>query len=112
MSARYLLRLSRDAQPLSPELDRMSGGQWLTIADDITLFTSAKGRVVLLPEGRGIVFGHIFHRYGPAEALEEFAAPEIGPIEASGGLHLFERYWGRYLGVVMNRTGIAGGQFS
>lgn len=103
MSARFLLRLSRDAQPLSPELDRMSGGQWLTIADDIALFTSAKGRVVLLPEGRGMVFGHIFHRYGPAEALEEFAAPEIGPIEASGGRHLFERYWGRYLAVV--RTG-------
>lgn len=103
MSVRYLMRLSRHPQPLPPEPDQMSGGQWLTIADDIAFFTSAKDRVLPLPEGRGMVFGHIFHRYGPAEALKEFAPPEIGPIEASGGLHLFERYWGRYLAVV--RTG-------
>lgn len=100
MSARYLMRLSRHPQSLRPEPDQMSGGQWLTIADDITLFTSAKDRVLPLPEGRGMVFGHIFHRYGQAEALKEFAPPEIGPIEASGGLHLFERYWGRYLAVI------------
>lgn len=100
MSTRFLLRLSRHQQPHPPGPDLVSGGEWVTIADDIALFTNKKAQALLLPGGRGVVFGHIFHRYGPAEALEQFASAEIGSIEMSGGRHLFERYWGRYLAVV------------
>lgn len=100
MSARFLLRLSRSTQPHVSELIHSSGGEWIAFADNIALFTNVKERALLLPGGRGVIFGHIFHRYGPAEPLEHFTSAEAGSIEATGGTHLFDRYWGRYLAVI------------
>lgn len=100
MSARFLLRLSRYPQPLPPNSVFLSDGEWLAITDDIASFTDADQRTLILPEGRGVVFGHLFHRYGPAEPLEDLSPSEVGSIEASAGLYLIERYWGRYLAVI------------
>ncbi|MEA3178861.1 MAG: hypothetical protein QOI59_2384 [Gammaproteobacteria bacterium] len=59
----------------------------------------------LLDHGAGAVFGRIFNRdmpSTPAALRIEFDASESLKIVQTGGRRLVERYWGRYVGLVLD----------
>jgi len=59
----------------------------------------------LLDHGAGAVFGRIFNRdlSSPSAALRvEFDVDESRKIVRTGGRRLIERYWGRYVGLVVD----------
>lgn len=60
---------------------------------------------ILLENGRGIILGSLFHRFGPPVAINHLPAVEIMSSASAGAKMLVERYWGSYVAVLCAETG-------
>jgi asparagine synthase (glutamine-hydrolysing) len=98
------------AQLLSQRLAAHSSG-WIRVleAGGVAAFhaglCSGASETLLLDHGAGAVFGRIFNRDMPSAAATrriEFDCNESLKIVRTGGRRLIERYWGRYVGLVLD----------
>jgi asparagine synthase (glutamine-hydrolysing) len=63
-------------------------------------------RAVPLAAGAGVVLGTLFRREGehqPSRPLATLSEPESRTIVASGGRALVDRYWGKYVAILVDR---------
>ncbi|MEZ0135686.1 MULTISPECIES: asparagine synthase-related protein [Novosphingobium] len=51
-------------------------------------------------DGRGVVVGDLYPRYGPASPVASLDSTEVSAIVDSAGGHLVERYWGNYVALL------------
>src|SRR5581483_8787766 len=99
------------ARALSDRL-RASATRWLQVmaAPGVEVFHAGQGMgpsdACLLPHGGGAVLGTLFSRGSGGAAssrVTELDEAEAARIVATGGKHLLEKYWGRYVAVVRAR---------
>lgn len=108
MSPRYLLLLGSDARDSLPHHADLAARFGLTpskIAPGITLLSNPACPVITAGDA-GCILGTIFPRHGLARPVTQVESGEWESVAGTGGDRLLERFWGGYVAVVCDASGV------
>lgn len=80
--------------------DRVPGLASFEVAADIFALVDSGLTIYILPDDAGCVIGTLFHRYGASIPLGHLDEADGQAILRTGGRHLIERFWGRYVAMI------------
>lgn len=109
MAVRFLLRIPRSGSHPSQAFKAetaVSGFHLVFDSDRVQAFTNAATNTVLLPDGAGLLLGHVF-RKASSDKPVAFSDPEVTRLVQSKGDALFDMVWGGYVAVVCDPAGSA-----
>lgn len=68
--------------------------------NNLTVYASNRETLIELPDGNGIILGHLFKASSPYARVDDLGQNEAKEIWQSDGQHLISEYWGGYVAFV------------
>lgn len=106
MATRYLAVLNDGDTPPWPEREFMApkGFTALFETSALAVLVSEAAECLVLPDGHGVVIGHLFSKGDCPGAVTALSEAESHDIVHSNGTHLVTNYWGGYVAFLANRS--------